>query len=78
MSEFDEEDISDLMDIAELQKENTKLHFIIKEVREYIEKNKQKIIPAYGDNFDDDFDIALDEEDIDELLEILDKDSDKE
>lgn len=55
------------------KKEYIRLNNIIKEVREYIERNKQKTIPAYGDNFDDDFDIALDEEDIDNILEILDK-----
>lgn len=59
--------------IKELCKENKHLHSIIKEVRKYIERNKQKTIIAYGDNFDDDFDIALDEEDIDNILEILDR-----
>ena len=38
---------------------------------EYINCNKQKIIGAYGDNEDDDFEICLWEEDIDDLLNIL-------
>lgn len=38
---------------------------------EYIDKNKQKTIAAYGDNYDDDFEICLWEEDIDNLLNIL-------
>lgn len=56
-------------------KEIERLHSIIKEVREYINCNKQKTIGAYGDNEDDDFEICLFEEDIDKLLEILDKEN---
>ena len=67
--------IETLKIMSDIEQENEKLRSIIKEVRGYIEKNKQKIIHAYGDNFDDDFDIALDEEDIDKILEILEKES---
>ena len=44
---------------------------------EYINRNKQKTICAYGDNEDDDFEICLWEEDIDNLLNILQNGGDK-
>jgi hypothetical protein len=46
---------------------------IIKEVREYIEKNCYKKMGGYGDNEDDDIEVCLFEDDIWELKEILDK-----
>lgn len=50
---------------------NIDLQNRINKTIEYIDKNKQKTIAAYGDNYDDDFEICLWEEDIDNLLEIL-------
>lgn len=47
-------------------KENERLHSIIKEVREYIENNKEK---QYGFNYE----YELNENEIKELLQILDK-----
>jgi len=61
-----------------LTKSALRLNEIVKEQQqrmnkaiEYIEKNMQKEIMSYGDNFDSDFEICLWEEDIDNLLEIL-------
>ena len=61
-----------------LQKEVVKVNSIIKEAREYIKGNKDKMMPIWGSE-DYDYETCLFEEDIKKLLEILDKvGSDKE
>lgn len=72
MNEFDEEDIADLMDVAQLQEENTKLHSIIKEVREYTNK-MMTLAERKGKKGEENGALYVAVADI---LEILDKDSD--
>ena len=72
MCNLDKEDISDLMDIAELQVENNRLHSIIKEVREYIESyNLPKDLGFMGEA-----PITISE--LKHILEILDKEKENE
>jgi len=55
--------------IKEQQEEIERLHSIIKEVREYIEENKEGT-DCYGETY-----IGLGEEEINGILEILDKEN---
>lgn len=58
--------------IDELMGENERLQNIIKEVREYINAHKQKTIDNYEDEVED-YEIELWENEINDILEILDK-----
>ena len=51
------------------------LENIIKEAIEYVNDNKNKTIAPYGDNEDTDYEICLFEDDIENLLNILNKGS---
>lgn len=66
--------IDDSCKLDVLEEENERLHSIIKEVREYIEEHKQK---GYRTPMSDDYEFwnELDDKEIKELLEILDKES---
>lgn len=60
------------------EKEVEQLENIRKEAREFVKNNKDKTIAPYGDNEDTDYEVCLFEEDINDLLNILNKGSDKE
>lgn len=58
-----------------LQQKVEQLENIIKEAMEFVNDNKNKTIAPYGDNEDTDYEICLFEDDIENLLNILNKGS---
>lgn len=55
-----------------------RLNNIINEAIAFVKNNKDKTIAPYGDNEDTDYEVCLFEDDINYLLNILNKGSDKE
>lgn len=64
--------------IKDLQQKVEQLENIRKIAIAFVKNNKDKTIAPYGDNDDTDYEVCLFEDDINDLLDILNKRSDKE